>query len=1078
MKNPLLKDTFREIGKTKGRFFSIFAIITLGVSFFTGIKAASPVMKNTSDKYYDDKNLMDITVLSNLGITDKDVDAISKVKGVENIYPTYSKEVLTNIDSKQLVLKVHGIPSDFSKEGKDIINKVNLVEGRYPKKENECLIESGNDIQIGSKIKIYGDNDEDIKETLKHTEYTVVGKVESPYYIAHDKGTSSIGSGKLNVFMMVLDSNFKLDAYTESFITVAGAKKFNSYDSKYEDYIENTKKAIESIGKKRANLRYEEVISEAREKLEDGKKELEEQTTKAENELNKAYNKLEQARSDLKSGNSELNRNEKEFKNTIKEANEKIKEEETKLLNTEKNLESKYDEFIVNKPNIQSQINEAKEGLKALEAKKSDVESYIANIEQSLKDTNISEDKKAQLEQELTVNKGVLDSLNSQIKTISNTIASQENTFKETEQNLVMALESVKNGKLEIEKQKKNLKIQEENATKEFKKARNKLEQGRIDLEEGQNEYDENKVKVQEELLKAQNDIKDAEKEIDDIKEGKWYVLDRNANYGFVDYKNSTESIAAISKIFPVFFFSIAALICLTTMTRMVDEQRTNIGTMKALGYSTPLIMFKYIMYALIASVGGSILGCLLGFSIFPTVIFDAYTSMTYVLPKASLMIDIKLAIMATLISVLTTTLAVISSCSKELVEVPSLLMRPKAPKEGKRIIIERIPFIWNRLGFIQKVTCRNIFRYKKRFFMTVIGIAGCSALLVTGFGIRDSISSIVNNQYEKIFKYSGTISYKTDIEKNSDNKIEKILKADDRITDIENIKNKSFKVINKDIEKSANIIVPEDSKKLSEFISFNNRKTGKMYTISDNGVLINEKLGKLLNASIGDSIFLENDDKERFEVKVEGIVENYVGHYIYMSDVLYKKLFKEDVKFNQALIKTTNKDVKFEEKLSNDLMKLDDITSAVFNTSSKESFSSMIGNLNTVVILVIVSAGALAFIVLYNLTNVNISERIREIATIKVLGFYDGEVSSYVFRENIILTLIGTLVGLLLGIFLHKFIITTAELDFAMFGREIKLLSFVISGILTMIFAGIVNLCMYYKLKKVKMVESLKSVD
>ena len=513
-------------------------------------------------------------------------------------------------------------------------------------------------------------------------------------------------------------------------------------------------------------------------------------------------------------------------------------------------------------------------------------------------------------------------------------------------------------------------------------------------------------------------------------------------------------------------------------MTRMVDEQRTNIGTMKALGYSTPLIMFKYIMYALIASVGGSILGCLLGFSIFPTVIFDAYTSMTYVLPKASLMIDIKLAIMATLISVLTTTLAVISSCSKELVEVPSLLMRPKAPKEGKRIIIERIPFIWNRLGFIQKVTCRNIFRYKKRFFMTVIGIAGCSALLVTGFGIRDSISSIVNNQYEKIFKYSGTISYKTDIEKNSDNKIEKILKADDRITDIENIKNKSFKVINKDIEKSANIIVPEDSKKLSEFISFNNRKTGKMYTISDNGVLINEKLGKLLNASFGDSIFLENDYKERFEVKVEGIVENYVGHYIYMSDVLYKKLFKEDIKFNQALIKTTNKDVKFEEKLSNDLMKLDDITSAVFNTSSKESFSSMIGNLNTVVILVIVSAGALAFIVLYNLTNVNISERIREIATIKVLGFYDGEVSSYVFRENIILTLIGTLVGLLLGIFLHKFIITTAELDFAMFGREIKLLSFIISGILTMIFAGIVNLCMYYKLKKVKMVESLKSVD
>lgn len=1077
MKNPLLKDTFREICKTKGRFFSIFGIITLGVAFFTGIKVSSPVMKTTADKYYDEKNLMDITIISNLGITDEDIDALSKVEGIENIYPTYSKEVLTNIDSKQLVLKVHGIP-----KGENTINKVNLVEGRYPQKENECLVESGDslgtDIPIGTKIKVYGDNDEDIGKTLKYTEYKVVGKVESPYYISHAKGNSSIGSGKLNSYMMVLDSNFKVDSYTESFLTVSGSKDLNSYESEYEDYIKDAKKSLEKIGEKRANIRYEEVMSEARENLEDGKKELEVQTLKAENELRKAYDKLSKARNDLKNGNSELAKKEKEFEKTINLASQKIKDEEIKLVNLENNLKSKYDEFILNKSSIQSQIDSAREGLKNLEAKREEIKNYISNIEQSILDPNLSQDQRDKLEQDLKYNQEVIYSLDVQIKTTSDTISKKEAEFNETEQKLIGSLNAVKSGQLEIEKQKTNLKSQEQSARKQFKEAKIKLQQGKIDLQKGQDEYDKNKLKVQEEILKAQNNIKKAEKDINEIKEGKWYVLDRNSNYGFVDYKNSTESIAAISKIFPVFFFSLAALICLTTMTRMVDEQRTNIGTMKALGYSNPLIMLKYIIYALIASVGGSVVGCTIGFTVFPYVIFNAYASMTYILPQAKLVFDFKLALMATLIAVLTTTIAVIASCSKELIEVPSLLMRPKAPKEGKRILVERIPFIWNRLGFIQKVTCRNIFRYKKRFFMTVVGIAGCSALLVTGFGIRDSISSIVDNQYGKIFNYSGTLSYKVEIEKNDENNLENILKSDDRITDFENIKSKSFKAINNSIEKDATIIVPEDSKKLSEFISFNNRKTNEVYSLSNNGVLITEKLSKLLNVSIGDTISLENEDKEKFEINIEGIVENYVGHYIYMSDSLYESLFKESIKFNQILLKTSNKDLKFEQELGNDLMKLDDISSATFNTSSKESFSSMITNLNSVVILIIVSAGALAFIVLYNLTNVNISERIREIATIKVLGFYDGEVSSYVFRENIILTIIGTFVGLFIGIFLHRFIMTTAELEFTMFGREIKTLSFVISGILTMVFAGIVNLCMYHKLKKVQMVESLKSVD
>ncbi|MDO7205908.1 FtsX-like permease family protein [Paraclostridium bifermentans] len=451
-------------------------------------------------------------------------------------------------------------------------------------------------------------------------------------------------------------------------------------------------------------------------------------------------------------------------------------------------------------------------------------------------------------------------------------------------------------------------------------------------------------------------------------------------------------------------------------MTRMVDEQRINIGTMKALGYGTGSIMLKYILYSLLASVLGSALGNLIGLTVFPSVIYNAYASMTYTLPKVTLVFSVKLIILSTLIAVSTTTLASVYSCYKELKEVPSILMRPKAPKEGKRILLERISFIWNRLNFTQKVTCRNIFRYKKRFFMTVIGIAGCSALLLTGFGIKDSISSIVDNQYGQIIKYNLTLNYGKAVDKNSKTKEEKAIDSDNRINNYLNIKNKSYKVISNSLEKDVNIVVPENINDINKFINLKNRVSNKKYTLNNNGVLITEKLAKLLKVKDGDSIVLKNEDNKEFKVKVSGIVENYVGHYLYMSPQLYKSTFNENVRFNEVLINT--KDGISQDKLGKDMMNLDNVNSATFNTNAKSSFSDMITNLNSVVILIIVSAGALAFIVLYNLTNVNISERIREIATIKVLGFYDNEVSSYVFRENIILTVIGTILGLILGVF------------------------------------------------------------
>ena len=463
----------------------------------------------------------------------------------------------------------------------------------------------------------------------------------------------------------------------------------------------------------------------------------------------------------------------------------------------------------------------------------------------------------------------------------------------------------------------------------------------------------------------------------------------------------------------------------------MVDEQRINIGTLKALGYTVFDIAKKYILYAFTASMIGSILGLLIGFSVFPIVIFYAY-GMMYTLPDMIPAIDIKLAISITLIAILVTTISAYVACKKELMEEPSALMRPKAPKNGKRIFLERIDFIWKRLSFISKVTLRNIFRYKKRFLMTVLGIAGCTALLVTGFGIKDSIQMIVSGQYGELLKYDMEIS----------------------------ISNKT------------------NDSKFNDFIHLRQRVGHKKINLKDDGLVLSEKAARVIGASVGDTIKLKNSDNITVEAKVSDITENYISHYAYMTKNYYNKLFNNIPSNNKVLGILNRTSSKEEDKLSKELINIDGVSGVVFNTVSKQTFSNTIKNLNYVVLIMIISAGSLAFVVLYNLTNVNISERIREIATIKVLGFYDGETAAYIYRENIILTIVGIIVGLIMGKFLHQYIMTTVEIKSMMFGRVINTKSYIIAAILTVLLSLIVNIVMYYKLKNVKMVESLKSVD
>ena len=876
-KSAFTKDLFMDIKKSKGRFFSILAIIALGVAFFSGIKSAPIAMKKTTDKYYDDYNFMDFTVYSTLGFNDEDIKEISNIDGISEVFPTHSLDALIKIDSSEVVLKVMEMPLDND----NFVNKYRLIEGRFPSNEKECVIEAGkiNDlnISIGDTINLISGTKKSLDENLNNTSYTVVGKVQTPNYLSYEKGTSEIGTGKVSSFIVIPEGNFKLDTYTEVYLTVSNSKELDTYSDEYKDLINSIKPNIEELGNERASIRYNEIISNAKEEIEKNRAKLEEEKQKG-------------------------------------------------LLN-----------------------------------------------------------------------------------------------FRGTSA-----------------------------------------------------EYNNLKEKFDEEFLEAENKINKSEEDLKNIPEGKWFVLDRDSHYSFVDYKNNAESINKLAKVFPVFFFLVAALVCLTTMTRMVDEQRINIGTLKALGYSKYKIISKYIIYAFLASFIGSLIGLSIGSTVFPIVVFDAYGIM-YSLPNVELGFNVQISLIIIVIAVLVTTIASFSACYKELMETPSVLMRPKAPKSGKRILLERFTPFWNKLSFTGKVTTRNIFRYKKRFLMTVFGIAGCTALILTGFGIKDSIKTIVDRQFGYILKYNMSINLDKNI---SSIEKENIISNINNIDEIENtlmILSSNIKIDTGKGEKDGYIIVPENTFNFSDFINLENRKSNEKLSLRNEGIIISEKVAKQSNIHVGDFVNIKLDNST-YSLEVIEITENYTFNYIYMNKDYYKKIFNKEPIYNTILANV--KEIQNEDDFSKTLMQDEGIKGVSFNTSIKENFDNTIKSLNSVILIMIISAGALAFIVLYNLTNVNISERIREIATIKVLGFYDKEVSAYIYRENIILTILGICLGEFIGIFLHRFIMVTVEIDNMMFGRNIDYKSFVFSALLTIIFSIMVNIAMYYKLKKVQMVESLKSVD
>lgn len=1074
-----LKDIFREIKISLGRFLSILCIVAIGVAFFAGIKASAPDMKNSADTYFDKYNVQDIQVYSTIGLTKKDVAAIKKIKGVKSVQPSFSMDTLSQIDSTQMVIKVISYGIDQK------MNKVRVVEGRMPERENECLVEASSatnklygTFHIGDTIKLQSGTDEALSKSLKHTKFKIVGTCYNPNYLSYEKGSSNIGSGTVNSFIYIQNTNILKDYYTEVDVCVKGAKDLDCYSDEYFDVVDPVLKKIKKISNKQIDARIQSYQSE----LDEKKQEATDKFKDAENQFNDAQNKID-------SGLSEIQSNELKLQNSKDQINQGWNEYYANLqlldnIPTLQNAIAQIEESEKKLPELLSQKEQVENGLQQINAegdlntKRTLIQNAIDFIDIALKklenypDSSDAEtiriklnEKKELLQGQLSLidqaiaKKAELEAILPQIQSGIEQI--QAGVAKKAE--LQSQLNQLLNAKNELN----NAYVSLINGQAQYEDGVSKIEDAKNELNKSIEQLTLSKAEFNIQKHDALRELSDAQLEIDKM-EGKWIVLDRNSHYSYRDYGACADRMDGIAKVFPVFFFLVAALVCMTTMTRMVDEQRNEMGTLKALGYSKLQIASKYIIYALVASILGSILGCSLGMYLFPTVIFNAWNTL-YNIDQIKFLFQPGLILLASGSVTGITLLATLYSIYSELIEMPSQLMRPKAAKAGKKILLERITFIWKRLSFLQKVTARNIFRYKKRFSMTIIGIAGCSALLVAGFGINDSISDIVNQQYNVIYHYDATVSAKT-------SEITSQIKSLKGVKDVyeEDHLAVTTKIENKDISTTVHII--SNDKKFKDFCTLFNGNNE--FDLDDSSVLISQKMATKLNKKAGDTIKIKDANNKVIKAKIKGVFTNYVGHHIYASESLYKSWNTNAKTTHIYLIKSKKTTKKFERNLGNKIMNIDGVQSVTFYSSLQKNFKDMIKSISYIVVVLVISAACLAFVVLYNLSNVNISERKREIATIKVLGFTRKEVDAYINRETILLTILGSLIGLGIGIGLHHLIMNLAEMDDIMFGRTINSISYVISFVMTIGFNAIINLCMHKKLNNIQMVESLKAVE
>lgn len=1169
MTNALFKDTLRTIERTRSRFFSIVAIVALGISFFAGMNATAPDMLETAAQYYKDTNVMDIGITSTVGLSNEDLQTLASITGVEVITGErffdgnllVNGQNATDLDGSQLTVRALSLDlekvSAYSQgaDDKTFLNRPQLIEGTWPTSPDQCVVDKSvlstpDGFEIGNVITIEGDS-ADASASLKNTQFTITGIIRSPLYISYERGYTNIGTGKLGTFIYISSENFTTDYYNSLSIKLSGTENMNPYSKEYKNYVAPFTEYLTSIAQERIDIRTSEIKDKYSSDVAEQEQKYAEAKAEAETQLAEGEAKVKEILDLAENGDKKLAEYKEEYNKKVTEASSKIDEsklehssqyekweEKRDKYNEAKALVDKYANAETDYKNAQTQYNVTNTQVSSLLATVSYLEKLVATTRSAMTQFDQTQDNSKQAILDRFKESGlvgvevdqIMSTINSltAVGTAEEMAAYMEPQLQEFEGKLASSKKELSDAKTELAAKKaelekaeklvatlKTVQAQLQTAESELKEAEKELTSANYDIQLGELEvlnqlsdsknqitnFETNlqlakeKAKTVEADFAAQKEevnkkLENAKLQLDEAKNfllnldsGKWYVKNRDdALMGFSELEQTAKRTAAISRLFPWIFFLVAALVCLNTMTRMVEDDRTQLGTLKALGFRSNEIVMKYLFYSFVASAIGSFAGTMLGFALFPFAITKAY-SILFALPAVTIKYRFGYAIPAILISVGATVLSAYIACDRSLKTSASSLMRPKAPKGGKRIFLEKFPNLWKKLGFSAKITLRNVFRNKKRFIMAVFGVMGCTGLMVAAFGLQNSINGMLDKQFldsDSIVSYDMQVvlngSYDTNVS------------VPDAVNTVAErpevaVSNLNYmKVLNTSGGKSSKtmetyLMVPENADMLPGFLRLKDAKSGKALTLPQNGAVITQKLSKELGVSVGDYIFVHVSDAYVVQVPVAAIAENYIFHYAFMTKEVYSALFAGNPRYNYIMANFKSELTGTQkEELSKALMSEYDITAVSYAEDTQQTFEHIIDSLSYVVIILVISAGLLSFIVLYNLSSININERIREIATIKVLGFRKHEVTQYIFRENLLLSVIGTVFGLVLGIILHRMIIAVGEVDILMFSRSVGFMSFIYSAVLSLAFSLCVNLVLRRNLDRIDIVEALKS--
>ena len=1098
MNKSIIKLTKREISSSLGRYLARFAIIALGAGLFVGLRLSRPDFLETYNNYTHETNFYDFRLVSTLGLTDEDIAEVKKLDGVKLAEGAVGADFLFNTaDEDNLIMMAQSIPEK--------VNLIDLKSGRMPEKANECLADPNmySEKDIGSTIKLSKDNSEQTFDTFAYDEYTIVGLTDSVLYINMERGSSTLGNGSVKGYIYIPADGFSTDYYTDIYVCVESEGYV--YSDEYEQSTQKYVDGLEKFMSERAVIRRDAIIDDAMSQLDDAKKQYEDgkaqydaakadydagyaeyvqKKSDTEAQLEKARKEIENAermmgdssvidqkQAELDAAKAELDKGQAEYESGLRQFNAKAKlaygAVDEQIAYYENRISDKQNDIAAQNAEIESlnaQLAEAQANGDSLKARLIEWKIKTANdrisrdnadIERYNERLEVHRQKRAEVDAELEPYRKQLEDAKAQLDAGYAQIESGQ-------AELDAAREMISSGGAQLEAAKKQYEQGKAEAERGFAEAEKELASGKAQLDAAKAELD-----------KGAAELDSAEKQIKNINHADTYVLDRDTNAGYVCFESDTNVVQSVASVFPVFFFLVAALVCLTTMTRMIADQRTQIGIMKALGYSSGAIIGKYMFYSGSATVLGSIFGIAAGSFAFPAIVWFGY-GLIYNLSGLTFTMNWPLALGITAANLLVTLLVTWYCCAKELKCAPADLIRPKAPEAGKRILLERIPTVWNDMSFMQKVSARNIMRYKKRIFMMLLGIGGCTALVLTALGLNDTIQNVVTRQYDDIILYDYEITMAYDM--NEEEQEIFFRDAGDDIKDAVFLYRGLAEVSGSDAIKSATLTVT-DGKKLCKYIDLS--YDGEPIDYPGRGeAAINYNLARQLGGiEVGDEIKLTTSEKKELTVTVSALFDNYVDSFVFISPETCEEQLGEVPEYKSALANAPDgADVnRCAEALTHDV---DGVRGVMLSVDTKARMSSMMDGLLVVVAAIILCAGLLAFIVLYNLTNINISERIREIATLKVLGFYPNEAAHYVFRENLILTGAGAVFGLGLGVALHAFVMNAIKVDMMYFKPHISFLSFAVSIVITFVFAMIVNAIMRRRIDNIDMAGALKSIE